>query len=153
MKFRTEIEKFELKSKIDYGTKIFAVGSCFAQNIAARLTAAKFQVTQCPVGILFNPASITKALTAFAQCSTSYDALIVERGGGFVSLECHSDLMQPTRQRAIDCYNNAIAAGHRALSEAQCVIITLGTAWIYEYNATGDVVANCHRRYTYWQIL
>ena len=145
MKFRTEIEKFELKSKIDYGTKIFAVGSCFAQNIAARLTAAKFQVTQCPVGILFNPASITKALTAFAQCNTAYDELIVERGGGFVSLECHSDLMQPTRQRAIDCYNNAIAAGHKALSEAQCIIITLGTAWIYEYNATGDVVANCHK--------
>ena len=145
MKFRTEIESIRLTAKIDYRTKIFAVGSCFAQNIAQKLQQNKFKVDFCPTGILFNPASIVKALTAFAQRSTSFNELIIERSGGFVSLESHSDLMQPTRQRAIDCFNNAITAGHKLLTEAECVIITLGTAWIYEYNATGSVVANCHK--------
>ena len=145
MKFRTAIENFELKRKIDYGTKILAVGSCFAQNIAARLAKAKFSITECPTGILFNPASIAQTLTAFAECRKADSARIVERGGSYVSLDCHSDLMQPTAEGAVERMDSAIAAGHKALQSADCVIITLGTAVVYEHIATGAVVANCHK--------
>ena len=145
MKFRTEIESTPLKAKIDYGTKIFAVGSCFAQNIAQRMLCAKFRVTTNPTGILFNPASIAQALTAFTEQRVAESGRIVSRGDGFVSLDCHSDLIGCSADEALSIYQSAIYEGHKALIAADCVIITFGTAWVYEHKATGAIVANCHK--------
>ena len=145
MKFRTQIEFSPLKAKVDYGTEILAVGSCFAQNIAQRLSQAKFRVRQSPTGILFNPESIAQTLTAFATNNAVDPARIVARGNQFVSLDCHSDLAAGTEKSALNLWQEAVDEGHRVLSAAQCVIITLGTAWVYKHNATGRVVANCHK--------
>ena len=87
MRFRTEIEHTPLKAKIDYGTEIFAVGSCFATNIAQRLNQAKFRIVTSPTGILFNPASIARTLIAFATNKAADPARIVSRGEEWVSLD------------------------------------------------------------------
>ena len=145
MKFRTEIEHKPLKATIDYSTNIFAIGSCFASNIAARLIRAKFRVVTSPTGILFNPASIARTLTAFATNQAVDPKRIVSRGEEWVSLDCHSDLVGSTSKEAETLWQNAISEGHNALQSASCVIITLGTAWVYEHNATGEIVANCHK--------
>ena len=145
MRFRTEIEHTPLKAKIDYGTEIFAVGSCFATNIAQRLNQAKFRIVTSPTGILFNPASIARTLTAFATNKAADPARIVSRGEEWVSLDCHSELVGSTKEEALNLWQNAITEGHNALQSADCVIITLGTAWVYEHNATGKIVANCHK--------
>ena len=145
MRFRTEIEHTPLKAKIDYGTEIFAVGSCFATNIAQRLNQAKFRIVTSPTGILFNPASIARTLTAFATNKAADPARIVSRGEEWVSLDCHSELVGSTKEEALNLWQNAITEGHSALQSADCVIITLGTAWVYEHNATGKIVANCHK--------
>lgn len=146
MKFRTEIDKPQLKGRIDYNSKIVTLGSCFAENITKRLAAAKFCVKHSPVGILFNPASIASTLTAFAERSAVGCGRIVRRSEGWVSLDCHSELAMPTEEEAIKTLQNAIDEGHKLLRSATCVIITFGTAWVYEHIATGRVVANCHKQ-------
>lgn len=146
MKFRTEIDKPQLKGRIDYNSKIVTLGSCFAENITKRLAAAKFCVKHSPVGILFNPASIASTLTAFAEKSAVDCGRIVRRSEGWVSLDCHSELAMPTKEEAIKTLQNAIDEGHKLLKSATCVIITFGTAWVYEHIATGRVVANCHKQ-------
>ncbi len=146
MKFRTEIDKPQIKGRIDYNSKIVTLGSCFAENITKRLAAAKFCVKRSPVGILFNPASIASTLTAFAERSAVDCGRIVRRSEGWVSLDCHSELTMPTEEEAIKTLQNAIDEGHKLLRSATCVIITFGTAWIYEHIATGRVVANCHKQ-------
>ena len=145
MKFRTEIEVQPLKATIDYNTKIFAIGSCFATNIAVRLAQAKFRVETSPTGILFNPASIARTLTAFATNKAADPARIVARGEEWVSLDCHSELIGRTEEEALNLWQNAISEGYSALQSADCVVITLGTAWVYKHNATGEIVANCHK--------
>lgn len=146
MKFRTEIDKPQLKGRIDYNSKIVTLGSCFAENITKRLAAAKFCVKHSPVGILFNPASIASTLTAFAERSAVDCGRIVRRSEGWVSLDCHSELTMPTEEEAIKTLQNAIDEGHKLLRSATCVIITFGTAWVYEHIATGRVVVNCHKQ-------
>lgn len=146
MKFRTEIDKPQLKGRIDYNSKIVTLGSCFAENITKRLASAKFCVKHSPVGILFNPASIASTLTAFAERSAVDCGRIVRRSEGWVSLDCHSELTMPTKEEAIKTLQNAIDDGHKLLRSATCVIITFGTAWVYEHIATGRVVANCHKQ-------
>ena len=62
MKFRTEIEIAPLAERLEHDAKIFALGSCFAENISERLAKAKFSVTTNPFGVLFNPLSIANAI-------------------------------------------------------------------------------------------
>ena len=67
MKLRTEIEITPWQRTIDYHSRILSIGSCFAQNIAERLTERKFNIATSPSGILFNPASIARTIERFRQ--------------------------------------------------------------------------------------
>lgn len=145
MKFRTEIESYPLKTKIDYTTNIFAVGSCFAQNMTEKMFQAKLRATFSPTGILFNPLSIAQALNQFAQCSAADTSRLVMRGSEWVSLDCHSEISGSSKDEAKERVCRAIAEGNKALRSAEVVIITFGTAWVYEHIATAKVVANCHK--------
>jgi hypothetical protein len=42
--------------------------------------------------------------------------------------------------------SEALVKGGKALRECDLLIVTLGTAWCYEHNESGMVVANCHKQ-------
>lgn len=142
MKFRTEIEIAPLDVRFGYENRTLALGSCFASHIADRLARARFHVTANPTGILFNPLSIAAAVRAFGtevrREELQHDA---ERWFHF---GFHGDFAAPTAEEALRRMNAARRAGAGALRAADRVILTLGTAWVYERE--GEVVANCHRR-------
>ena len=144
MKFRTEIEIAKIAEGIDHTQKVFALGSCFAENISERLERAKFSVTTNPFGVLFNPLSIADAIErlnntrAFAVCE------IREGRDTFFSFDAHSSLDGTTQTEAFANLNRAVAQGSKALQDADWVILTFGTAWVYERE--GKVVANCHKQ-------
>lgn len=141
MKFRTEIEIAPLDVRFGYENRTLALGSCFASHIADRLARARFHVTANPTGILFNPLSIAAAVRAFGtevrREELQHDA---ERWFHF---GFHGDFAAPTAEEALRRMNAARRAGAGALRAADRVILTLGTAWVYERE--GEVVANCHR--------
>ena len=144
MKFRTEIEVKPLAEGMSHSAKIFALGSCFAENISERLAKAKFSVTTNPFGVLFNPFSIANALErldemrAFAVCD------IKAGRDAFFSFDAHSSLDGKTHTEIFGNLNRAVAQGSKALRESDWVILTFGTAWVYEKD--GRVVANCHKQ-------
>lgn len=144
MKFRTEIEIAPIADGIDHSAKIFTLGSCFAESISERLRRAKFSVTTNPFGVLFNPLSIASAIErlvdtrAFAMCD------IREGNEGFFSFDAHSSLDGKTHTEIFANLNQAVAQGSKALHDAEWVVLTFGTAWIYERE--GKVVANCHKQ-------
>ena len=144
MKFRTEIEVAPFAERIEHGAKIFTLGSCFAESISERLLRAKFSVTTNPFGVLFNPLSIASAIErldntkAFAVCD------IREGREGFFSFDAHSSLDGKTHTEIFANLNQAVAQGSKALHDAEWVILTFGTAWVYERE--GRVVANCHKQ-------
>ncbi len=144
MKFRTEIEIAKIAEGLEHSAKIFALGSCFAESISERLAKAKFSVTTNPFGVMFNPFSIADAIErldnarAFAVCD------IKAGRDAFFSFDAHSSLDGKTQTEAFANLNRAVAQGGKALAEADWVILTFGTAWIYEKE--GRVVANCHKQ-------
>ena len=128
--------------RFGYENRPIALSSSFATHIADRLARARFHVTANPTGILFNPLSIAAAVRAFGtevrRDELQHDA---ERWFHF---GFHGDFAVPTAEEALRRMNAARTAGAEALRTADRVILTLGTAWVYERN--GEVVANCHRR-------
>lgn len=129
---------------MDHRAKIFALGSCFAERISERLSRAKFAVTSNPFGVLFNPTSIAKALERLADSRAFAVCDIREGREGYFSFEAHSSLDGRSQTEIFANLNQAVAQGSKALREADWVIMTFGTAWIYERE--GRVVANCHKQ-------
>ena len=144
MKFRTKIEITPLQNAIGYDSRIFTIGSCFAQNIAARLRQAKFMVTESPTGILFNPLSIANALNRYTEATPPRCEDLVFNNGLWHSFEAHSSLSSASQSTTLDNLAKAIASGNEALRSADCVVITFGTAWVYTL-PNGETVANCHK--------
>ena len=144
MKFRTEIEVAPLAKGLEYGAKVFALGSCFAENISERLKRAKFSVTTNPFGVLFNPFSIANALERLDDARTFAVCDITAGKESYFSFDAHSSLDGKTQTDAFGNLNKAVAQGSKALRESDWVSLTFGTAWVYEKE--GRVVANCHKQ-------
>lgn len=146
MKFRTEITPARWAETVGYNDTILSLGSCFANNIAAKLAERKFRVVASPTGILFNPASIASAIERMAERSVPCEDELIEVGGRWLSYDFHSDISGLTKADAINSIHKAIDVGNKALTAANYTIITLGTAWVYRLKSSGKVVANCHKQ-------
>ena len=144
MKFRTEISLTPLAEGIDHSAKIFALGSCFAERVSERLLRAKFSVTTNPFGVLFNPLSIAAAIERLVDTRAYAVCDIHEGRENFFSFDAHSSLDGRTQTEVFANLNRAVAQGSKSLRDADWVILTFGTAWVYERG--GKVVANCHKQ-------
>lgn len=146
MKFRTEIDIKPFVQKIDHQSRIFSIGSCFAEEMASTLQQSNFNVVSNPAGVLFNPASIASTLERFARKSLiSQEDLRPARDEWF-SYDFHSTFNDTNPQLVTQRINHKIEMAHKALRNADWVIITFGTAWIYTLNESGKIVANCQKQ-------
>lgn len=127
---------------IEYADKLLMLGSCFADNVAAKMAEYYFQVTANPFGTLYNPLSIARA-----WCLNKMPEL-VEWNGLWHSMYHHGDFSAHDQSIAYARCQASVAALQQAIREADTVIITFGTAWVYEQN--GAVVANCHKMPASW---
>lgn len=129
---------------VGYGDNILSMGSCFAENVAERLSQSRLRVTVNPFGILYNPLSISSALRILAtrQRFTGADLLYSENL--YHSWMHHSRFSRADKQECLDAINSSIEAVD--LSEVTTLVVTFGTAWVYELKETGRVVANCHKQ-------
>ena len=146
MKFRTEIQIAPLSVRIGYENRLLALGSCFAHHISGRLAGARFRITSNPTGILFNPFSLATALEFYAAAKCVAADELTCRDGLWFHYDFHGSFSDGTQKMALSKMNMGRQAGTNALREADRVILTFGTAWVYELQQTGQVVANCHKQ-------
>ncbi len=146
MKFRTEIEILPYDRQLSYDDRLLALGSCFATEIGRRMAEAKFRIAVNPSGVLFNPLSIVRTLRRYRDGLPVAKEELQHADGRWFHYDFHGSLAGDTADEALTRIDAAVAEGARALHEASAVLLTLGTAWVYERTDTGDVVANCHRQ-------
>ncbi len=144
MKFRTEIEIAPFAERIGYRHRLLAVGSCFAEHIAGKLADAKFGIKTNPTGILFNPLSIVEALRSYYRCEPVCPEDLHHDGELWFHYDFHGSFSDTDRQVAAIRMNTGRTIGTGQLLLADFVLLTFGTAWVYERE--GRPVANCHRQ-------
>lgn len=148
MKFRTEVDVKAFSEKIDHRSHIFSVGSCFAQYMADEFRKAKFEMCSNPFGVMFNPASIHAALHRISSYELfSHKDIIFDRNWWF-SYDLHSSFNEISSERILNNANASVVESNIRLKNADWVIITFGTAWVYTLNESGQIVANCHKQPT-----
>lgn len=143
MNFRTEITITPSVNKIDQSQKILSIGSCFAEEVAHHLTRVGVEVASNPLGTLYNPLSIEACVERIvARRGVEREELLC-RGDVWFSLATHGSFDSPNPEEVVERINRSIDTAHKELKEARWVVLTLGTAWVFEHK--GEVVANCHK--------
>ena len=146
MKLQTQISLEKKTPAIDYDSKLFLLGSCFAENIADKFSYYKFQNKVNPLGVMFHPLAILDLLKR-AQNRVNYNEKDLFFSNGYwQSYSAHSRLKNPSQKEIILDLNSAVLSTKTQLMDASHVILTLGTAWVYTHIKSQTIVANCHKQ-------
>jgi hypothetical protein len=139
MELLTKVNIQSSRKKIGYQDKILLLGSCFADNVGEKFGEHYFQTTVNPYGTLYNPASIANSLL-----SISSERLPIRYHNGlWHSMMHHGTFSHSDQNELLRRCEESQTIMDVALQDASTIIVTFGTAWVYEYQ--GQVVANCHK--------
>ena len=142
MQFSTPVS-IKPKKTIDHNSRIVMLGSCFAENIGKKLIESGFNVVMNPMGILYNPISIYSALERIIEGREFTEDDLFYHNGLWASFMHHGSFSHSDKNEALKMMNNRLHEGHEQLKNATHLIITFGSAEVYEYN--NQVVSNCHK--------
>jgi len=135
----------ETRNPIDYNSKTFLLGSCFSENIGDQFSHFKFQSSQNPFGILFNPKAIETLVTNAINEKEYTEEDIFFLNERWHCFEAHSQLSNASKEDLLNDLNAASQQTNKQLHKSTHIIITLGTAWAYRFIESDTVVANCHK--------
>ncbi|MFQ3579158.1 MAG: GSCFA domain-containing protein [Bacteroidales bacterium] len=145
MQFRTEIIPHKHTGSIHYGTPILTVGSCFAQSIGNKLKEHKFQAMINPFGIVYNPASVRRCFEyILGERTIQIDDLFLNHGV-WVSFDFHGSFSGTDKEQVFKTMQDSVSEALQFIQQTKCILLTLGTAWVYEWKHTGQIVSNCHK--------
>ncbi len=155
MKFKLTLEATSSNLQIGYQDKMLLIGSCFTENMGAKMQKHLFDVLENPHGILFNPMSVHNALRDYIQCKQYGKEDLFELNELYNSWHHHSKFSDNTVDAALSKINTSIKEAHVYLKEANQLVITLGSAWLYYLTTLADgqqglVVANNHKAPSNW---
>ncbi|RZJ73532.1 GSCFA domain-containing protein [Flavobacterium sp.] len=145
MQFTTPVPISKSDFAISYESQVFSIGSCFAENISRKFDHFGFRNTVNPFGILFHPLALGKFLGFLSDGKVFDESDVFFHNERWHCFDAHSDLSHSDKGKLISQLTEVTSGASEKLKNATHVIITLGTAWVYRENASGNLVANCHK--------
>ncbi len=145
MNFKTNIEIDRASFDISYQDYILSIGSCFAENIAQKMQNILYNVSSNPFGTLYNPLSIRNSLGLMLN---NYEFQLHDlflNNGLWNSFQHHSSFSDANPAVVLEKINVELAKTRSRLLQTSVLVITFGTAWVYELRKTGKIVSNCHK--------
>lgn len=149
LKLQTKVECGTSPVRLSYSEGVMLLGSCFADNIGARMADAGFDVCVNPFGTLYNPVSLRNAVARLESGTPFTGADCVEMGAGaglICSFHHHTSFARRTPEEFLSVANASLETAHSRWRDAGLVILTLGTAYCFRHVESGLVVSNCLKR-------
>lgn len=154
--FRLALDIPSFPQKINHRHKLFLSGSCFTEHITKQLANNKFTTLENPNGILFNPASIAASIVSYIEQKRYSEDDLFYYNELWNSWDHHSRFSHPDKQTALKQINDSQQTAHSFLKQSGWLILTLGSAFVYEWiekssplyttkNRETNIVANCHK--------
>ena len=151
--FTTKVVLKEGTGKLNYSSKIMMLGSCFTTEIGKIMQDYRFDVMVNPFGVLYNPCSIASSVERLIKCTEFVSDDVIQTNPTdssavkkYASFYHHSSFARSSAEEFLYNANEQLRKASIFLQEADTVIITLGTSWIYTNINSGKVVSNCHKR-------
>lgn len=145
MELQTIIKPEKPDFQVSYTTRMMMLGSCFVENIGARLEYFRFKTDINPCGIVYNPLSVANTLNILMEDKRFSQDDLWEQEGRWGSFSHHSSFCAPDAAGCLQKINTRLEEATGNLKQADVLVITWGTSWVYRHCATNRVVANCHK--------
>ena len=158
MELMTRIDIPQPEWKLEAGSKVLLVGSCFADEVGEMMVRGGFEAMVNPFGTLYNPASIAASLLRSiserevphpprreAVQSVGMQEIFRDEAGVWHSWMHHSRFSAFDPSELVARVNRTMHEVAAFLREADVLVVTFGTAIIYRLKETGMLVANCHK--------
>ncbi len=167
MQFQLPIKINRLPGLLSYKDKILLMGSCFTEHIGNALKDVKFSVLQNPNGILFGPDSVCKSLLSYIENKKYSESDLFQLNEVWNSWNHHSRFSHIRKEECLGIINTSRQQAHDFLKEADWLIVTLGSSFVYKLTKLADGsgipppgvpsgrnrgggVANCHQAPANW---
>lgn len=144
MDFHLEFTPKPFDVKINHQHNLLLVGSCFTEQVGAKLAGHKFTVHQNPNGILFNPVSISKSISSYIDNRHYGEDDLFYQNESWNSWQHHSRFSNANKETCLSNINESQTSAYEFLKNADWLLVTLGSAFVYQLN-NNEVVANCHK--------
>ncbi|MCB9363907.1 MAG: GSCFA domain-containing protein [Flavobacteriales bacterium] len=132
--------------KITYKNEVLLMGSCFSQNISKKLEETKFKVAANSFGTIYNPISIADNLNRLvSEKLYTSDDIYNYKNEKLVNFSNQNSCPNINEEKFLSLENEQLSADFFSLKQSDTIILTFGTAWVYEWQETGQIVANCHK--------
>lgn len=149
LKLQTPVDVLPSRIGVSFDDRIMVIGSCFADNIGQKMAHAGLTVCVNPTGTLYNPVSVCNSIHRMAAGVPFKESETVMMGAGanlYCSFSHHTSFADASADGFLAKANAALEESSAFFGECNKVIITLGTAWCFSHNETGETVANCLKR-------
>lgn len=144
MEFRRALDVPSFQKQINLKDQLMLCGSCFTENLGEKLAKMLFRVEMNPNGILFNPKSIVQSINSYIENKQYAQVELFIHDDIYFSWQHHSRFSGMNPSVLIDQINETQHKAHQFLKSADWLLLTLGSAFVYELS-NGEVVANCHK--------
>jgi len=145
MKFHLQFPVQDFKNKINYSNKFVFAGSCFAENIGELFLQYKLNSVINSHGIQYNPHSICNALQDCIESKQINESDLFFYNDLWHSWHHHSRFSNVNKEICLANINEQIQTAHHHLKQANWLIITLGSSFVYKNIELNKLVANCHK--------
>jgi len=145
MEFRTEYKPCKSALRLSPRHPVLLIGSCFSENIGSLMRECLWDARINPCGTLFNPMSIATVIR-YSIGHGKPDTPWADTGGIWRSWDFPTAMAGESREECgIKC-DEVLAALRKALTDSRLIIVTFGSAFVYNLKESGKTVANCHKR-------
>jgi len=146
MNWQIQVPIPEYSFDLSHSDKVFSAGSCFAQHMADRLLHYKFSCTSNPYGTLFHPIPLLQNLTNALKGSEIDEGLLLERDEASFHHSYHSSIWADSKEELRKKLQDLQYSVAKDLKESKLLILTFGTAFLYQLATSEKAVANCHKQ-------
>ena len=124
---------------------IVLMGSCFSDELKLPLSEQGFEVMSNPFGTLFHPTVIFNWLNQASKMEFNEESWqLVYHEFVWKSLQAGKEFRMQEKHQLIQKITASILDLHHSLSQAETLVITLGTAHAWKHQDLG-IVGNCQR--------
>ena len=143
--FQTKVDIQSTNLNITYQDSIMSLGSCFAENIGKKMQEVYFETNINPFGVLYNPVSIRNSVELLLHNKQFTVDDIFEYHSLWQSFSHSSLFTDISAEGCLHKINSGMNAASEFLKKTDFLLITFGTAWVFESVKSGRVVSNCHK--------
>ena len=141
--FFTPVQIEQLNQIDSFDHQFGFIGSCFSDHMHQRFRYHGLQAWLSPFGTTYNPLSIVNQLLGSIDLTDKFNIHSTKNHSFY--WETSHKIIHSNPEGLKIIVERLRAESLKALQEMDTLFITLGSAWVYELNSTGLMVANCHK--------